>query len=109
MIQIMPSCRWPCVLVLLSLSRLVAHPKPGDIFREYAYTSDMIVEFYSSSKQQDPRAMLRKSISHRERNLDVWDLEDAERAEIALEFWGGHTGTAGQKVRANGGEYIEIP
>lgn len=53
--------------------------------------------------------MLRKSISRRERSLDLWDLEDAERAEIALEFWGGHPGTSGQKVRVNGGEFVEIP
>ena len=87
----------------------MAQPKPGDIFREYSYTSDMIVEFDAGSKQENPKAVLRRSISQRERNLDLWDLEDAERAEIALEFWGGHPGTSGQKFRVNGGGFIEIP
>lgn len=86
-----------------------AQPKPGDIFREYHYTSDMIVEFDAGSKRPDPKAILRRSISQRERSLDVWDLEDAERAEMALEFWGGHPGTSDQKFRVNGAAWIQIP
>ena len=88
---------------------LQAQPKPGDIFRDYRYTSDMIVEFAASPKQQSPRALQRLSISHRERNLDIWDLEDAERAEMSLEFWGGHPGTSDQSFRVNGGGWIPIP
>ena len=99
-----------CFTLLIAAPLLLdAQPKPGDIFREYHYTSDMIVEFYSSQKQQDPRALLRRSISHRERNLDIWDLEDAARAEMSLEFWGGHPGTSDQKFRVNNGTWIQIP
>ncbi len=88
---------------------LFAQPKPGDVFREYRYTSDMIVEFDAASKREDPKAKLRRSISQRERNLDIWDLEDATRAEIALEFWGGHPGTSGQALRVNGNAFHQIP
>ena len=97
----------PCLFLVAAV--LPAQPKPGDIFHEYHYTSEMIVEFDAGSKQQNPKALLRGSVSHRERNLDIWDLEDAERAEVALEFWGGHPGTSDQKLRVNGGEFIQIP
>jgi hypothetical protein len=39
--------RW---LPLLFPVLLLAQPKPGDIIREFSYTSDMIVEFDSGSK-----------------------------------------------------------
>src|SRR5439155_20696899 len=91
-----------CFTLLIAAPVLLdAEPKPGDIFREYHYTSDMIVEVYSSQKQQDPRALLRRSISHRERDLDIWDLEDAARAAMSLQFWGGHPGTSDHKFRVN--------
>jgi hypothetical protein len=106
-------CRESCpvivVLVAASLSPVAAQPKPGDIFREYHYTSDTIIEFDPASKQQDPKALLRRSISQRRRSLDIWDLEDATRAEVSLEFWGGHPGTSGQKLRVNDGDWIDIP
>jgi hypothetical protein len=99
-----------CLLLLaVTVPPLLADPKPGDIFREYHYTSEMIVEFDPGSKQKNEKALLRRSISGRERSLDIWDLEDAERAEISLEFWGGHPGTSDQKFRVNGGEFIQIP
>src|SRR6266545_2405147 len=99
------------VLFSLALMALPAagQPKPGDIFREYRYTAETIIEFDPGSKQQDPKALLRRSISGRERNLDIWDLEDAERAEISLEFWGGHPGISGQKFRVNDGDWTGIP
>jgi hypothetical protein len=108
----MPVCREFCPTILLFLAispRTAAQPKPGDIFREYHYTSDTIIEFDPGSKQQDPKALLRRSISQRQRSLDIWDLEDATRAEISLEFWGGHPGTSGQKLRINDREWIDIP
>lgn len=88
---------------------LGAQPQPGDVFREYHYTSDMIVEFDHGSKRTDPKALLRRGISHRERSLDLWDLEDAVRAEMSLEFWGGHPGTSDQKFRVNASDWIAIP
>src|SRR5262245_25676174 len=79
-----PSPAFVCLAITLLPSCLPAQPKPGDIFREYHYTSDMIVEFDPASKQTNPKALLRRSISGRERGLDLWDLEDAVRAEISM-------------------------
>jgi hypothetical protein len=104
--SVMQMERWLLAVMPLLLQ---AQPKPGDIFREYHYTSDMIVEFDPGSKRTDPKALLRRSISGRERNVDIWDLEDAERAEVSLEFWGGHPGTSDQKFRVNRGDWVQIP
>ncbi len=97
------------LLLVLASVPVAAQPKPGDIFHEYHYNAETIIEFSASPKQQNPKALLRKSVSHRERNLDIWDLQDAERAEISLEFWGGHPGTSQQSLRVNGGEWVDIP
>ena len=96
-------------LLFCSAAVLLGQPSPGDVFREYRYTSDMIVELDPGSKREDPRLLMRRSISHRERSLDVYDLEDAVRAEVSLEFWGGHLGTSDQKFKVNGANWIQIP
>jgi len=95
---------WSCAILVVA-----AQPRPGDIFREYHYTAETIFELDPGSKRTDAKLLKRRSISHRERNLDIYDLEDAIRAELALELWGGHVGTSGQKFRLNGGSWVEIP
>jgi hypothetical protein len=111
------SCTFPLALApLISLAaltwpvgRAVAQPQPGDVFREYRYTSDTIIEADTTSTQDNPKFLKRKAISMRERSLDIWDLEDAVRAEVALELWGGHAGTSGHGVRVNGGAWLSVP
>jgi hypothetical protein len=48
--SVMQMERWLLAVMPLLLQ---AQPKPGDIFREYHYTSDMIVEFDPGSKRTD--------------------------------------------------------
>jgi hypothetical protein len=98
-------------LVAWSWTALIVEgkPRPGDIFREYRYTAETIFELDPGSKRTDAKLLKRRSISHRERNLDIYDLEDAVRAELALELWGGHVGTSGQQFRLNGGPWADIP
>lgn len=104
-----PSKTYALLALVAASVPTAADPKPGDIFREYRYTSEMIVEFDPSSKQKNEKALLRRSISGRERSVDIWDLEDAARAEVSLEFWGGHPGTSGRAIRVNGGPFLDIP
>jgi hypothetical protein len=84
-------------------------PAPGDIFRDYRYTAEIIIELDPVTQSLHPKVAKRRSVSHRQRTLDIWDLEDATRAEIALEYWGGHVGTSDHKLRMNGGEWLPIP
>lgn len=37
------------------------------------------------------------------------DLAGATRAELSVEYWGGHIGTAGQRFRVNDGGWIDLP
>lgn len=37
------------------------------------------------------------------------DLVAATRAELSVEYWGGHIGTAGQRFRVNDQEWIDLP
>jgi hypothetical protein len=96
-------------LVVGAAAPAQAQPKPGDVFREYRYVHDTIIEAAPSDKQKNPKFLKRRAISGRERSMDMWDLEDAIRAEIALELWGGHAGTSGHSVRVNGGPWLEVP
>jgi hypothetical protein len=97
------------VVVLVVFGGLSAQPQPGDIFREYHYTAETIVELDPDSKRTDPRLLKRRQVSHRTRSMDIWDLEDAVKAEMVLELWGGHVGTSGHRFRVNEGDWIPIP
>jgi hypothetical protein len=37
------------------------------------------------------------------------DLKDATHAELSVEYWGGHIGTAGQRFRVNDHDWIDLP
>jgi len=37
------------------------------------------------------------------------DLAGATRAELSVEYWGGHIGTAGQRFRVNDHDWIDLP
>jgi hypothetical protein len=37
------------------------------------------------------------------------DLAGATRAELSVEYWGGHIGTAGQRFRVNDHSWIDLP
>jgi hypothetical protein len=72
--------------------------KPGSIFREYSYKkllSPYKVEFaYNDSFYVD---------------LNIDDLDKAIVAEIALKYWGGHSGTSDQTFRINRSGKFNFP
>jgi hypothetical protein len=84
-------------------------PRPGDIFRNYHYTAETIIELEPGTASPHPKVAKRKLVSGRARAVDIWDLEDAVRAEVVLEYWGGHVGTSDHKLRVNRGAWIAIP
>jgi hypothetical protein len=43
------------------------------------------------------------------RRLSIDDLEGAARAEVSVQYWGGHIGTADQRFRVNGSAWFQIP
>jgi hypothetical protein len=84
-------------------------PRPGDIFRNYHYTAETIIELDPVTVSPHPKVAKRRLVSGRPRAVDIWDLEDAVRAEVVLEYWGGHVGTSDHKLRVNRGPWIPIP
>lgn len=80
-------------------------PRPGDVYREFTYTR-RFGELDPGSRREgidDLRANLMGP-----RLLQLGGLENVERAEVSVEYWGGHIGTSGQQFRANGGPWHAI-
>ncbi len=84
----------------------VGGPRPGDVYREYVWrdrfhecdpaaTNDGAAEYAASSR--------------RPRVIRVDDLDGATRAEVSVQYWGGHIGTGGQRFRVNGHDWVDIP
>jgi len=103
------------VLYIVNLAPVCAGPRPGDIFREYTFNphQDFSVRHFSeldpackrvfeegSGFESKPRMVKQR--------IDL-DLDRAVRAEMAVEYWGGHIGTSDQKFKVNGREWIQIP
>ncbi|NLI80094.1 MAG: hypothetical protein GX443_00180 [Deltaproteobacteria bacterium] len=85
-------------------------PKPGDVYKEFAYSNttsnwrvtDPGVDLatYPEAAAFLPNPVLR---------LSVDDLQHAVRAEVVIDFWGGHEGTINKQFRFNGNPWIMIP
>jgi hypothetical protein len=87
------------VLGAASLGPLAAEPRPGDVYREFTYLR-RFGEIDPGSKRpglEDMRANMMGS-----RALELPSLKDVQRAEVSVEYWGGHIGTSEQKFRVNG-------
>src|ERR1044072_1916879 len=84
---------------------IIAHaePKPGDVFREYTFGS-RFSEVDPATKRDNLRAARQKAMA--DRVLDVGELRNATRAEVVVEYWGGHIGTTGQAFRINDAAWI---
>ena len=83
-----------------------AEPQPGDIFREFTYTV-RFSELDPSSTRPGIENMRRAMQDAR--HLSLPGLQGVRRAEVSVEYWGGHSGTADQKFRLNRHEWIQIP
>lgn len=98
--------------VLFCVIAVFAQPGPGEIFKEFVYDPSPGYQFdeldpdakYDFS--DEPGFANRPRRVPRKLNLD---LADAIRAEVSVEYWGGHSGTAEQKFRANDHDWIMVP
>jgi hypothetical protein len=87
----------------------------GEIFREYTYKYGATPDTHYTeldpntrrdfSKQQKWAAALPR---HVPRPL-VLDLTGATRAELTVEYWGGHIGTSGQQFQVNSNGWTDLP
>ncbi|MFB3903663.1 MAG: hypothetical protein ACE15E_09435 [Acidobacteriota bacterium] len=96
---------WP-VVTALAVSLLGSGPEPGDVFREFTYG----FRFHELDPEaKNPRAQNLHKGSREPRHIVIDDLAGALRAEIVIEYWGGHIGTSGQRFRVNSGDWLDIP
>lgn len=105
-------CVLAALLLLAGLSATIkAQPKPGDVYREITFRVDSrhISELDPDTPRQWPEGdSFHNFQTRRSRPLDL-DLLGVRRAELSLEYWGGHIGTTEQKFRVNGNDWIYIP
>jgi hypothetical protein len=85
---------------------LVADPQPGDVYREYTY-SFRFGEVHAGAKH--PGSARMQAGRERERAVEISSIAGAVKAEVSIEYWGGHIGTSEQKFRVNGSEWFDIP
>lgn len=88
-----------------------AEPQPGDVWREYAWSGPFVNadgwQRVTDPAVGDPRARVYLPNRVNKKRLD--DLDHALRAEVYVEYWGGHAGTSGKALRVNGGPWHELP
>ena len=82
------------VLCLLATSYLAAHPKPGNVFREYSWTTE---KFHILSLDEKPFEIPGEI-----------DLLNAISAEIVIELANQHLGFEGMAIRLNGSQWYPI-
>jgi len=113
MIANLPVCALLLILLLLAgcgvdlaAIRPEPGPQPGEVFREFTYAR----RFGEVDPQaRHPSAQEMKRSAGRPRKVFIDSLEGAVGAEVSIQYWGGHCGTAGQKFRVNESEWFDIP
>ncbi len=96
------------LLALLALSwttALTADPKPGDLYREFTYLNRFGEVDPGSTR---PGIDNMRAASMAPRIVDLPGLGNVVRAEVSVEYWGGHIGTSEQKFRVNGNDWLAI-
>jgi hypothetical protein len=86
-----------------------------EVFREYTYHQG--ASNYTHFAELDPdtkRVFTGEHVAmatmkrHVPKPLQL-DLVEAKRAELSVEYWGGHIGTGGQRFRVNNHDWIDLP
>ncbi len=107
------------ILFYFTLSFIHAQPKPGDIFRDYVWTTpeESPYKFLRVTGDGDYREPVNhEDVYPKEFFTDGWlkfpyviDLNDAVRAEIQVEKLLSHDGTRGLSVKVNTSAWLEFP
>ena len=95
------------VIAILASSPAWPDPGPGDVFREYLWTSSDHFLRVTDPDARHPGA--REFLPNPVNTITLGDLEGATRAEAYIEQWGGHAGTSDKRLRLNGNPWIDVP
>jgi len=97
--------------VLFSGTFLIhSQPEPGDVYKEFTFIpeSGSFSELDPDCKREFTEEMWINKPRMVIKTVNI-ELENSVKAEMSVEYWGGHIGTSGQKFKVNGNEWIEIP
>jgi hypothetical protein len=95
-----------CATEASTFHKTLGGPGPGDVFRERTYAHRF--------GEVDPEGTSEGALSMRPRSrgirrLAIKDLDKATRAEVSIQYWGGHIGTADQRFRVNESDWFQVP
>ena len=97
------------LVAVLGMEGLVfAQPGVGSIYREYKRTMGGQKD-WRVTDPESPQAGAKAFLPNSVLSITIDDLEGAIAAEAVFDRWGGHTGTVGQKVRFNRGQWYNLP
>ncbi len=102
--------RFLLILACLISLKVVAQngPQPGDIYREYAVN----LRSGDNWRVTDPKATnpgAAAFLPNPTLSISIDDMDQAVRAEVLMDIWGGHPGTSGKKFRFNANDWMDIP
>lgn len=80
---------------------------PGEVFRSYVWEGPHFGELSPTARAPGAQSIRRPP--HTPVEIAIDSLDGATRAEIAVEFWGGHIGTSEQSFRVNEGPWLSLP
>ena len=83
-------------------------PSPRSVYREYSSHAKGNFDW----RVTDPRARDRRAwkfLPNPVRQIRIDDLQDAVRAEVIVDRWGGHLRTTGKAIRFNGNTWLRLP
>lgn len=95
------------LLCIQASGQYMRHPEAGDVFRDHR-----LANTGNSWRVTDPNALQPRAIQtlpNEVYGLLVGDLEGATRAELIIDYWGGHPGTDLRHVRLNANDWLELP
>lgn len=81
---------------------------PGTVYKEFSistFQGDNWRVTEPEATQSGASAFLPNPVL----NIDIDDLENATRAEVVLDHWGGHAGTSKKRIRFNGNAWLDVP
>jgi hypothetical protein len=91
-----------------------AQPQPGDVYREYIWSSppgdrrpQRAQEVFSSASPYRPKDL--RNPPRFTNYIVIDDLDQAIKAEVTIEPWSGHSGTAKRNISINGNAPLTIP
>jgi len=96
--------KFSCALIFIFVFCSVSFASYGQIYREYSYTKR-----WGESDPCATHPWAQRYRKRAEKVLEGIDLKKAVKAELRVEYWGGHIGTGEQKFRVNNNDWIYIP